>query len=265
MTEKELLLTALLNCKRSDLYTQSVSLDDKQQEILSSMLNRRKQGEPIQYITGFTEFMGIHLKVDRRVLIPRPETEILVEQTIQFIKDSFFGKEINILDFCTGSGNIAISLAKSLNCNKIVASDISSEALELAKQNTVINNVGDRIVFVKSDIFEHGFENRNNFFDIIVCNPPYLKSAELDQMAVELTFEPRIALDAGKDGLLFYEKIIRQAPQYLKKDGYLVFEIGFNQLNAIKEILDASKKFILENVIKDYNNIDRVLFLKKIS
>lgn len=265
MTENELLLTALLNCKRSDLYAQRVSLDDKQKEILSSMLKRRSVGEPTQYITGFTEFMVVHLKVDRRVLIPRPETEILVEQTIQFIKDNFSGKDINILDLCSGSGNIAISLAKSLNCKEIVASDISGEALELAKENAIINNVGDRIIFVKSDLFEQGFENRKNFFDLIICNPPYLKTSELEQGPAELAFEPRISLDAGGDGLLFYEKIIAEAPQYLEKGGCLVFEIGFNQLNAVKWILDASKKFILENVVKDYNNIDRVVFLRKVN
>ena len=265
MTEKELLLTALLDCKRSDLYMQSVSLDDKQKEILSSMLKRRSDGEPNQYITGFTEFMGLHFKVDNRALIPRPETEILVEQIISFINNNFAGHKLNILDLCTGSGNIAISLAKSLNCKEIVASDISGEALELAKENSIISNVSDRIIFVKSDLFDQGFENRKNFFDIIVCNPPYLKMSELDQGPTELAFEPRIALAAGRDGLLFYEKIICQAPQYLKKDGYLVFEIGFNQLNAIKKILDAYKKFILESLIKDYNNIDRVIFLRKVN
>jgi len=265
MTEKELLLTALLDCKRSDLYTVDVSLDDNQKEILSCMLERREKGEPIQYITGFTEFMGFQIKVDRRVLIPRPETEILVEQTIQFIRNSFFGKEINILDLCTGSGNIAISLARSLSGNRIVASDISSQALDIARENAAVNNVQDRIIFIESELFEQGFEDKGSLFDVIVCNPPYLKSSELDHTATELAFEPRIALDAGKDGLLYYEKIISQAPRYLNKEGRLIFEIGFNQLNAIKEILGSCKKFVLENVVKDYNNIDRVIFLRKVN
>lgn len=265
MTEKELLLTALLDCKRSDLYAGNVSLDDNQKEILSYMLERREKGEPIQYITGFTEFMGFQIKVDRRVLIPRPETEILVEQTIKLIRNNFPNLDLDILDLCTGSGNIAISLARSLNGNRIVASDISNQALDIAKENAAINNVQDRIVFVESNLFEQGFEDKGSLFDIIVCNPPYLRSSELDQSTIELTFEPRIALDAGSDGLLFYEKIISQAPQYLNKDGRLIFEIGFNQLSAIKEILDASKKFVLENVVKDYNNIDRVIFLRKVN
>jgi len=265
MTEKELLLTSLLDCKRSDLYAKNFSLDDNQKEILTSMLKRREKGEPVQYITGFTEFMGFPIKVDRRVLIPRPETEILVEQTIQFIRNNFSAREINILDLCTGSGNIAISLARHLSGNRIVASDISSQALDIARENAAANNVQDKIIFIESDLFKQGFEGRNSLFDIIVCNPPYLKFSDLDHAATELAFEPRIALDAGKDGLLFYEKIISQAPQYLKKDGYLILEIGFNQLNAIKEILGFCKKFVLENVVKDYNNIDRVIFLRKVN
>ncbi|HOX53879.1 MAG: peptide chain release factor N(5)-glutamine methyltransferase [Candidatus Omnitrophica bacterium] len=263
MTEKELLLTALLNCKRSDLYTGGVSLDDKKEEILSSMLIRRKQGEPIQYITGFTEFMGLHFKVDNRALIPRPETEILVEQTVQLIENHFSGKDIGILDLCTGSGNIAISLAKSLENVKITASDISDRALELAKENAVINNAQGKIGFLESNLFDK--LSRDRLFDIIVCNPPYLKSDELEQSPIELSFEPRIALYAGKKGILFYSEIIKQAPRFIKKDGYLIFEIGFNQLRQIKKISDASKKFVLEKVIKDYNNIDRVIFLRKVN
>ncbi|MFH1655320.1 MAG: peptide chain release factor N(5)-glutamine methyltransferase [Candidatus Omnitrophota bacterium] len=263
MTEKELFLTALLGCKREDLYTNHYSLNKQQQDNLLSMKKRRKISEPIQYITGFTEFMGFHFKVDKRVLIPRQETEILVEQTAALIKSYSSDRKLNVLDLCTGSGNIAICLAKLTKGHKISASDISEEALDLAKENTRLNKVEEKINFLKSDLFAAGFKEKVNFFDIIVCNPPYLTSSELDNSAIELSYEPRIALDAGNDGLLFYRKIIMRSPRYLKKNGLLIFEIGYNQLGKIKQIVGESKEFSIEKIVKDYSGIDRVIFLKK--
>jgi release factor glutamine methyltransferase len=274
MTEKELLLTALLNCKRADLYAEDHFLDRGQKEKLSVMLKRRQQGEPVQYIIGFTEFMGFYLKTDKRALIPRPETEILVENTFELIKNNFSqldkrdikktkDTKINILDIGTGSGNIAISLARLLDDSQIVATDISEEALELAEENAKINEVYKKIIFLKSDLFETGFEKKHNFFDIIVCNPPYLTTDEFEKSAIDLMYEPRIALDAGRDGFRFYRKIIKQAVRYLRENGYLIFEIGHNQSMKFRGVVDNSKGFIIERMIKDYNGIDRVVILKK--
>ncbi|MBM3251789.1 MAG: peptide chain release factor N(5)-glutamine methyltransferase [Candidatus Omnitrophica bacterium] len=260
MTEKELLLTALLNCKRSDLYSQDFHLDKNQEEKLSSMLRRRLNGEPVQYITGFTEFMGFCFKVDRRALVPRPETEILVEKTLDLIKDKFGNKRINLLDLGTGSGNIAVSLAKLSRTLQVFASDISQKALEVARENARINEVVHRINFLKSDLFENCFKHK---FDIIISNPPYLTSEELDSSAIELNYEPRISLEAGNDGLLFYRKIIKQAPRYLKKNGFLIFEIGYNQLEKIKTIAEDAREFIIEKTFRDYNGFERIIFLRK--
>jgi len=263
MTETELLLTALLNCRRLDLYTQDISLNNQQKDELSFMLKRRSKGEPLQYITGFTEFMGFYFKVDKRVLIPRPETEILVEETHNLIKDKFVGKQLNILDLGTGSGNIAISLAKLTRNTRIFASDISEDALEVAGENAKINEVQDRISFIHSDIFETGFSDKKNFFDFLICNPPYLTLDDLNNSPLELNYEPRAALDAGKDGLIFYRRIISQSAPYLKKNGFLVLEMGYNQLEKIRDLLKDSKEFSLERVIKDYNGFDRAIFLRK--
>jgi release factor glutamine methyltransferase len=263
MTEKELLLTALLSCKRTDLYSRGFSLNKEQKEEFAFILKRRLNGEPVQYITGFTEFMGFYFRVDKRVLIPRPETEILVEKTLDLIKDKFSDKRINILDLGTGSGNIAISLAKLSKNFEIFASDISQEALEVARENARINRVDKRICFLKSNLFENGFKHKNNFFDIIISNPPYLTLRELDNSAMELSYEPRIALDAGNDGILFYRQIIKQSPQYLKKNGFLIFEIGYNQLEKIKSIVSDTGEFIIEKTFQDYNGFDRVIFLRK--
>lgn len=265
MTEKELLLTALLNCKRVDLYTKGYSLDRGQKEKLSLMFQRRQKGEPVQYITAFTEFMGFYLKTDKRALIPRPETEILVEKTLELIKNNYSAKTLNILDLGTGSGNIAISLAKFLENVQVLATDISKEALELARENAKINEVENKITFLESNLFETGFKEKKNFFDIIVSNPPYLTSQEIETSMVDLSYEPRLALDAGRDGLKFYRRIIKVAGKYLKTNGYLIFEIGYKQLGRIVELVVASGEFIIDRIIKDYNNIDRVIFLKRIN
>ena len=265
MTEKELLLTALLDCQRADLYSQGRSLDMGQKEKLSLMFRRRHSGEPVQYITGFTEFLGIYLKTDKRALIPRPETEILVEKVIELIKKNFNDKKLNILDLGTGSGNIAISLAKSLDNVQVLATDISKDTLQLAKENVEINKVDKKISLLKSDLFETGFKGKDDSFDIIVSNPPYLTKDELGNFASGLRYEPRIALEAGRDGLKFYRRIIKKCAKYLKPNGYLIFEIGRNQSERIEEIVNASKKFIVEKILRDYNDIERVIFLKKIN
>jgi release factor glutamine methyltransferase len=214
---------------------------------------------PIQYITGKTEFCGIDFAVDERVLIPRPETEHLVEKVIELA--SGCDKELKILDMCTGSGNIAISLTKSISNCRIVASDISEDALDVARCNAARNGVSDRIEFVKSDLFT----NVLGLFDIIASNPPYIARPDFDTLQKEVLREPRIALDGGDDGLEFYRNILSSSMLYLKPDGYVVFEIGYGQMSGILEIIKNIGQFKVAEVIKDWRGIDRIVVVTWIS
>jgi len=261
MTEKEYILTYILNCSRADLYAGNFAQKDNLDSELSQILARRKNGEPVQYITGRVEFMGLEFKVDRGALIPRPETEILAEEAIKIAQGSR-RKAKNIMDIGTGSGNIVISLAKNLPNCKFSAVDISVDAIQVAKENAVLNNVEDRIEFIVSDLFS-GIET-NNQFDLIVSNPPYIVSTELDSLPPEVKCEPRLALDGGRDGLDFYRRIIKEITAYLRKGGVLLMEIGFNQASPIREILEASENLQILQIIKDYSNIERVIILERV-
>lgn len=267
MTEKEILITSILNCSRSALYSQDWTLNGAQEKRLSEVLFLRSQGFPLQYILGEVEFFGLVFKVDQRVLIPRPETEILVEAVINLATPASggAGSHLKILDIGTGSGCIAVSLAKSLPEVQIDALDVSHEALVLAKENAVKNCVNERINFIQSDLFLiFNANNANNClgsYDIIISNPPYLRSCDIAQLPREVRFEPRIALDGGDDGLDFYRGIIQESAKFLKKDGFLFFEIGFSQRKGIEEIIGRQDIMRLSEVRKDYSGIERVMVL----
>ena len=259
MNETELLFTKVLNCSRNSLYLHNgVALDREKQLFISSVLKRRIKGEPIQYILGESEFMGLPFKVTRNVLIPRLETEVLIETVLKY------GPK-KILELGTGSGCIAVSLAKFIPAAIVVALDISQRALDMAVENAGLNGVADKIEFKfldlltdNSGLHEAGLGN----FDLIVSNPPYIRSSEIDGLAPEIQFEPRVALDGGEDGLDFYRRIIKNAPLYLNKNGYLILEMGFGQNAKIRKILQNSLNFEIIDVVKDYNNIDRVIVAK---
>jgi len=256
MNEIELLFTELLNCNRLDLYlNEGLRLDRDKSGLISSVLKRRISGEPIQYILGKTEFMGLEFRLNRDVFIPRPETEILVETAIKIVHGSRFMVH-GILDLCTGSGCIAVSLVKFIKNVRVTATDISNEALEIAKQNALLNNV--EVNFLQSNLFVN-HELRTMNYELIISNPPYISTTDIKNLAPEIKYEPRIALDGGKDGLGFYRKIINQSPYYLKEGGFLIMEMGFNQKEAIKNIFQNSGNFQIIEIIKDYNNIDRVI------
>ena len=226
------------------------------------------QGKPLQYIVNKQEFMGHKFYVDENVLIPQPDTEVLVETAIRLIvkgikdisDDKKTKQQINILDLCTGSGNIAISLAKYVENAKIIATDISEKALDVAIKNAKINNVYNKIEFIKSDLFEKLEEME---FDYIISNPPYIKSEEILKLSKEVQNEPKIALDGGKDGLEFYRKIFKKAPEFLKDKGYLILEIGFDQAQQIIEIYNKEEFSQVGNIIKDYGGNDRVVIFRK--
>ena len=260
MVEAELLFSSILNCDRLSLYLNKESLLDKDNSLfVSCVLKRRIKGEPIQYILGKTEFMGFEFKLTADVLIPRPETEILVETVIKQLSAlSPQPSALKILDVGAGSGCIAVTLAKLLPAIELTATDISQAALKIAKDNAIMHKVLERIKFFRSDLFascELGVAS----YDIIISNPPYIASKEIDKLQPEIKYEPRIALDGGTDGLGIYGRLIASSPRYLKKGGLLILEIGFNQGQALKNIFRKYKDFKIIEVVKDYNNIERVI------
>lgn len=262
MTEAELLFTDVLGCDKLSLYLdRNIVLGFDKTAQISSALRRRILREPIQHILEKTEFMGLEFKVTPDVLIPRPETEILVEKTIELVaRHKAQGTRQNILDIGTGSGCIAVSLAKFLPEVKITATDISEKALEVARENARLNNV--EVDFLLADLFATCNLHLAPC-DLIISNPPYVPSAEIAGLQPEVQYEPRIALDGGKDGLDFYRKIVLQAPDYLKEEGLLIMEMGFTQAEAIKNIFKGSAKFEIIDIVKDYNNIDRVIVAER--
>lgn len=270
MTEAEILFTEILNCNRISLYlNKDLPLGKNKSHLAASALRRRLKGEPLPYILGKTEFMGLEFKVTPDVLIPRPETEILVETVLRAV-NSFTRLSVcslEILELGTGSGCIAVSLAKFLPGANITATDISEKAIQIAKQNALLNNV--KIIFFVSDLFaNHAMpagrqEPRTTNHDLIVSNPPYIPEAEIDDLSAEVRYEPRIALDGGKDGLDFYRRIAKEAPHYLKDKGFLIMEMGFGQKEEIEKIFEDTGSFQITEIVKDYKNIERVIVARK--
>lgn len=216
-------------------------------------------GEPIQYIIGKQEFMGIDFKVNPSVLIPQPDTEILVESVINICNKNK-KQNVKILDLCTGSGAIAISLDMELKDLKpeIIASDISSNALEIAKKNNKENCTN--VTFIESDLFNN---IKQNNFDIIVSNPPYIKTNEIKKLSKQVQTEPSIALDGGEDGLEIYRRILEQAYKYLNNDGYLCLEIGYDQKQDLINLIKNYKYYVIVETVRDLSENDRCIIIKK--
>lgn len=237
------------------------------EEKFMSYISRAAQNEPVQYIIGKQEFMGLTFSVNKSVLIPRSDTEILVEEVINIVKTEInntsdaeiVDKNINILDMCTGSGAIIISLAhylKDYNIN-YYASDVSGDAIEVATQNGENNDV--KINFMISDLFKSIPEIK---FDIIVSNPPYVERNVIKNLDENVKREPYIALDGGIDGLDFYKEIIKESNKFLNKNGYLCFEIGYNQRESVTNLLKEND-YVDIHCIKDLGQNDRVIVSRK--
>jgi release factor glutamine methyltransferase len=252
----ELLLAHVLNCSRLDLYLHfDRPLNELELIMYRELLKRRGSREPLQHIIGWVEFYGLKFKVNRDVLIPRPETELLVEE---IIKDNKEVKQPAVLDIGTGSGNIAVSLAKYLNSPKMIAIDMSSKALEVAKENSLYNGVEQFIEFIQHDINLLPFPLQMKF-DIIVSNPPYVSQNDYQLLQPELkVYEPRKALTDDANGLSYYRVIGSLSGTLLNPGGKLYFELGKNQYKSVKEILEENELSNIK-IINDYQNIERII------
>lgn len=221
-------------------------------------INSISSGIPIEYITNNKEFMKLNFYVNENVLIPQYDTEILVEEAINKLEQF---EDPCVLDLCTGSGAIGISLAKYVKKIKVYATDISFKAIQVAKLNSEKNLVNNKMKFIESDLFS---KIGNIYFDMIISNPPYIETSIIKDLPKEVQKEPTIALDGGNDGLEFYRKIIVEAHKYLRKDGYLCLEIGYNQKEAVMEIIKNSKNYWDEYSKKDLCGNDRIIIARKV-
>lgn len=255
--KSRLLMQYTLNKPRQYVIVNDMEELNKNQEkkYFDAILEIRN-GTPLEHITHQKEFMKLNFFVNENVLIPRQDTEILVEEVIN-IANKINAKKI--LDICTGSGAIAVSLAKYLPNTEITAIDISNEALKIAKKNSISNKVEKQITFINSDMFTNLNDEK---FDIIVSNPPYIKRNIIENLDEEVKKEPYIALDGGEDGLDFYKKIIKEGYQYLKHNGYLCLEIGFDQKIDVIELIENEDKFEKTYSKKDLYDNDRIIITK---
>lgn len=225
----------------------------EERDLFVKNVKRLILGEPLQYVMGYQEFMKLKFLVNRNVLIPRQDTEILVEEVIK-IAEKIENPEI--LDLCTGSGAIAVSIAKYCKDVRITAVDISEKAIEIAKKNAKFNGVLSKIEFIESDMFK---KLKKRKFDIIVSNPPYIPTNEILKLSKDVQNEPKLALDGGKTGLDFYEKIAKDGDKYLNNQGFICLEIGYDQKIKVKTILESEHKYVNIRCIKDLCENDRVI------
>lgn len=259
----ELLLCSILNSNRVDLYlNKDEILKQEVKKTFDRFLEERASGKPIQYITGSTEFLDLEFKVDPRALIPRPETEILTLSVIEHFKNEKREKEaLKIVDLGTGSGVIALTLAKNFVNSFVYATDISKDALELAAENAERHEVEDRIELVLGDLFQP-LENRNlqNSMDCVISNPPYVKDDDSKSLPTEITdFEPRVALFSGEDGLKFHRAIVRGSRAYLRGCGLLALEVGWENGEELAEFIRKEGLYQNIKIIKDLAGIKRIV------
>ena len=248
------LFSECFHISREDyLFGMTDEINDKEaEERYKELIQKRKEHVPLQYILGTQEFMGYTFKVTPDVLIPRADTETVLEEVLDQLKQS--KKPDTILDICTGSGCIAISLALILNPEVCIGTDISEKALKIAKANG--ENLAPMVKFIQSDLFE----NFTASYDLIISNPPYITTEECGTLMPEVKdYEPMLALDGKEDGLYFYKKIIKEAKNYLNPDGMLAFEIGYDQGEAVKNLMEA-QDFACVEIKKDLSGLDRLVF-----
>jgi release factor glutamine methyltransferase len=210
---------------------------------------------PVQYITNSQAFFNEVYYVDENVLIPRQDTEILVEKAIDYIRNEGIKDAI---DLCTGSGAIGISVARNSDIEKVTLIDISEDALDVAYRNIEDNSMEDKVTVLQSNLLEEVIKNQIKT-DMILSNPPYIKSEDMASLDANVKYEPALALDGGATGMNFYEKIIEQAKYVLNNNGLLIFEIGYDELEQMKELIAKNKEYTMLESVKDYGGNDRVV------
>jgi release factor glutamine methyltransferase len=259
----ELLLSHVLKLSRIELYTlfDRVVEQDKL-DILRGMVKRCGSHEPLAYLIGRCEFYSLSFKITPDCLIPRPETELLVERAIEFLRKRTGTQQV--LDLCTGSGCIAIAIAKNYKDCLVTATDICDKALAIAAENAAAMKLSDKIRYLCGDLFAPLIEGIESKFDLIVSNPPYVSETEFAKLEPNVRdYEPRRALYGGVDGLDVYRRILNQAGDFLKPDGALMMEIGYAQGPAIRELIESSGQFAPARIEKDLSKNDRVVMTRK--
>jgi release factor glutamine methyltransferase len=257
--DAQILLAHVLGCKKIDLYVRSEEEPaEAQRTAFKALIKKRVEGCPVAYLVGHREFYQLEFDVTPDVLIPRPETEFVVMECLRLLK----GKEApTVLDLGTGSGCVALSIAKQQPTVKITATDVSAAALAIARQNAAKFGLAERIRFLEGDLFEPiGTES----FDVIASNPPYVSEGEFATLAKEVKdFEPRLALEAGPDGLAVYRRLIAEAPAHLAPGGHLLLEIGSTQESAVRELLDAANSLEAISVKLDGQKLPRIVVSRR--
>lgn len=263
--DAEVLLSHIIKKDRVWLITHRDDvLDNKHQRDFAAVIQRRTRREPLQHIIGNQEFWGLEFKVSPDVLIPRPETEFIIEAALAIVQDR--NTPVSIIDLCTGSGCIAVSLAKELTAARVIATDASENALAVARENTRRHGVSEHIRFLQGDLFEPLEElDIRGQIDIIVSNPPYVQAGDLPTLQPEVRdYEPEMALIAGPEGTEMAKRIIQLAPEYLKKNGALIMEMGLSQAEALTRMVEATGAYGNPALLKDLAGIERVIVARKV-
>jgi len=262
----ELLLARSLNLSREGLYAHLQDPSgEEEKEKFERLILKRLSGEPLQYILGYQEFWSIPFKVDPRVLIPRPETELLVEQSLSILTAACHKRTPYVLEIGTGSGAIAICLAKEVRDLFVMATDISGEALLLARENAKSAGVLQRVEFVNGDLFSPIRRMpEQGPFDLILSNPPYILRSQIKNLAREIKdYEPAVALNGGEDGMEFYRSMVSQGPSYLRRGGWLLLEVGEGQGKRVSAMIEEEGSFSRSERIKDLSGNDSVVKAQK--
>jgi release factor glutamine methyltransferase len=260
----ELLLSHVLGCKRIEFYTSFDRVLEKAKlEQLHGLVKRCAEHEPVAYLVGRCEFYSLPIKVNSSCLIPRPETELLVERAIDFLRGRE-GEQV-VLDMCTGSGCIAVAIAKNFTDCHVTATDICDEALAVAQENVTAHGLGERVRLLCGDLFDPIIEGLDEAkFDLIVCNPPYVTTTEMEALDKNVKdYEPHKALHAGQEGLDVYQRIAAEIEKFLKPDAALLLEIGYAQGKAVTELLEQTGIFSEVKVEKDRSDNDRIVIARQ--
>jgi len=257
--EVEIIWEYLLDVDRLNVYLHGAELvDNNLIKQFKDIIDKRVSRYPLQYILGEAYFYGRRFVVSPEVMVPTPETELLCELAVNYVRNENIDSP-DILDIGVGSGVISVTVAAELPTARITAVDISAEAIAVAKKNAGIHNVENQVDFVLSDRFEN--IARTEKFDLILSNPPYISENEYKQLPPEVLADPKISLVSGAKGIDMIEHLISEVPDYLKKNGRLMFEIGYNQAELVSKISEKDKRYRSITILKDLNDIDRVAIL----